>query len=184
MFAWTQHMNFARWVILLSFLGSAVLGYFVYEQKQRLTEVEGQVELAPRLVKNLVAEAHKLESLINVAADRQDLDSIDSYITKTASAKQIEIGSVDIKPGTRAYGTAFEDEIYTIKPPSIVRKPEYQRTKIANFAYMLERGTSVRVTRLRLFPPSHYKFKPHEIGPDVWTFELEVRQRRRKVAES
>jgi hypothetical protein len=184
MFAWTQHMNFARWVILLSFLGSAVLGYFVYEQKQNLTEAENQAELAPRVVKGLVTRAHELEALIKIAADRQDLDSIDSYITKTASAKQIEIGSVDIKSQTRPYGTAFEDEIFTIKPPSIVRKPEYSRTKIANFAYMLERGTSVRVTRLRLYTPTHRKFKAHEIGSDVWTFEMEVRQRRRKATES
>lgn len=184
MFGWIQHMNFARWVILLSFLGSAVLGYFVYEQKQKLTEVEGQAELAPQVVKGLIARAHELEGLIKIAADRQDLDSIDSYITKTASAKQIEIGSVDIKSDVKSYGVAFEDEIFTIKPPSIVRKPEYSRTKIANFAYMLERGTSVRVTRLRLMVPTHRKFKAHEVGSDVWSFEMEVRQRRRKEVDS
>ena len=34
-------------------------------------------------------------------------------------------------------------------PPRIERKPEYSRTKIGNFAFMIERGTAVRVTRIR-----------------------------------
>lgn len=180
MFGWMQHMNFARWVILVSLLGSAVLGWFVYDLKAQQAQIEEDAERAPDLMKGLIASAHQLESLIDIASDRKDLENIATYITSTAANSQIELGPVDISPDSDNYGEGFEDEIYRIKPPRQVRQPQYTRTDLANFAFMLEKGTSLRVTRLRLFTPNHARFSPHEIGPDLWNFEMEVRLRKRK----
>jgi len=181
MFGWTQHMNFARWVILVTFLGSAILGWFVYDLKSKQAQLEEDARRAPQVMTGLIAAAHRLESLIEIASDRKDLENINTYITSTAASGEIQLGPVDINSTTDDYGSGYEDEVYRIKPPRQVRQPQYSRTKLANFAYMLERGTSLRVTRLRMFTPNHARFSPHEVGPDLWNFEMEVRQRKRKA---
>ncbi|MEZ5979178.1 MAG: hypothetical protein R3F34_13275 [Planctomycetota bacterium] len=176
-----KSLNFTRWVILISFLASAVMGWFVYDSNQRLADLEGQTSRAPHLVKGVIAKAHELQSLRKIASTRQDLDNLTSYITGRASGDGVQIGNVEITSGKQDYSSAFVDEIYTIKPARVEKRPEYPRTKIANFAFMIERGTSVRVTKIRIFPPSHLpRIRPNEVGPDIWTFELEARQRKRK----
>lgn len=182
MFAWTQHMNFARWVILVALLGSAVVGWFAYDLNRQQAQIEADARGAKDQVKTLIAAAHQLESLIDIASDRKDLENINTYITSTAADPKIQLGAIDLDSDTTDYGEAFVDEVYTIKPPSRTgRDPQYTRTKIANFGFLLENGTSLRVTRLRMFTPNHVRFQPHEIGPDIWNFEMQVRQRKRRA---
>jgi hypothetical protein len=179
MFAWTKQMNFTRWVIVIALAASGVLGFLYYTEQERLTELEDQTSRVARLAEGIVRGSYELQSLRKIASARQDLDNVNSHITRTAAKPNVEIGSVDITSSTSSVGPGVEDVIYTVKPPSIERRPEYVRTRIANFAFSLEQNMPVRVTKLRIFPPSHLRTPDHEVAPDLWTFEIDVRQRKR-----
>lgn len=179
MFAWTKQMNFTRWVIVVALAASGVLGFLYYTEQERLTKLEGETSNVSRLAEGLVRASYELQSLRKIASARQDLDNVNSHITRQAATPNVEIGSVDITSSTSNVGPGVVDVIYTIKPPSIERRPEYVRTRIANFAFKLEQNMPVRVTKLRIFPPSHLRTPDHDVADDLWTFEIDVRQRKR-----
>lgn len=182
MFAWTKQMNFTRWVIVLAFVASIGLGFMSYRTRAELTRLEDQTARLPMLTFDIVRMSHELQSLRKIASSRQDLDNLNSFITKTAAKQNVEIGSVDITSNRVDIGPGLADEIFSIRPPKIERRPEYLRTRIANFAFSLEQGTAVRVTKLKITPAG--KTPDNEVAPDLWNFELEVRQRKRTGTEA
>jgi hypothetical protein len=95
-----RHLNFSRAVILLAFVGSAVFGYLVYAQEQRLAEIEGVLRTAPMRMQALQAKALELDELVRQAASeglgRQE--NPDDYIRTVARDPQVGVGAVDVAP--------------------------------------------------------------------------------------
>ena len=58
-----SNLNFPRLVILFGLLGSAVLGYFVYERTEELKQIESNLKRAPELVSEIQSRALELNAL-------------------------------------------------------------------------------------------------------------------------
>ena len=76
-------------------------------------------------------------------------------------------------------GNGIVDRKFTLKP--VVRDKGWSKQNIGNFLYMLESNSQqVRVTRVKLTPPSSSrKSRPHEIPPDLWTYDIEKKEFRK-----
>lgn len=178
-------MSFSRIVILLSFLGAAVFGYLYYQEREKqgvlddfLYELNGPKSIQALVQKSL--ELNDLQDRVSGSEFSMDGDlSLDSYIRDCAY--EAEAGQVVATPKTDVLDRGrIEDVVYTIKPDA-ANDAQFSRLTIANLAYRLEsKDPRVRVTRLEMGHPRGVKLDPHELHEaDMWTWEIEVRVRRR-----
>ena len=177
-------MNFPRAVILLSFLASAALAWFDFTLGERLTEYKREEStLAPDAVKSIQEKAIKLTQL----QKQRDDDGLSgqkqptNYARTIAQNDNVRVGQVDVQPlSPDSLGNGIVDRKFTIKP--VVKDKGWSKQNIGNFLYMLESNSQqVRVTRVKLTPPSSSrKNKPHEIGADLWTYDIEITSRQRE----
>ncbi|QDU69945.1 hypothetical protein [Engelhardtia mirabilis] len=178
-------LNFSRIVILLSFVGSAVLGYLVYEQQGRLSEVQEVLRITPKSVLGLQEKALQLKELERqVASDGLGGQSDpEEYIRGAAGNSNVRVGQVDIDPLSNFEpAKGIVDKRYKIEPARAANK-SYSLDQIANFMYLLESSSRrVRVTNVDIKPESTRRLKPHEVLPDAWTFELQITTREREGA--
>lgn len=169
-------LNFARFVILATFLGSAVMGYLLYAQSQRLSEVDRALSRAPSRLQTLQGQALQVAELIRQTADEglgRQADP-EEYIRLVARDPDVRAGSVEIKPDDDE-GSGYRDNIFKILPE---RDTSFSLGQIANFMYLLEsRSRRVRVTEVEVKPVSKRGMKEHDILPGEWTFELEMTTR-------
>lgn len=179
-----QHLNFSRSVILFSFVGSAVLGYFVWE-KQKEVEVYRDAVQSQALAKGVfsnVTKARELDELMETASREafgNSAGDLELYINTAAQNPLVKVGLVDI-------GAPDEDEVVPglvdVKfkvQPARSGKESFQLAEISNFAYELEQGMrAVKVTRLEIKPgPENKGRKEHDVLANRWDFELEARVR-------
>ncbi len=179
-----EHMNFSRSVILVSFVGSAVLGYFVWQKKGEVDIYRTAINAKDMEIGvfNNVAKARELEALMS-AAGRGNFGSsasdLEQYITNAALNPKVKVGKIDI-------GAPDEDEVvdglvdvkFKIEP-SRTGKDSFQLAEISNFAFELEQGHPLlKVTRLKITPANSNKGrKEHDVLDNRWNFELEARVR-------
>ncbi len=171
-----KNMTFPRWVILVMFTASAVLGWFVYERSKRLETVQIELSRTPKLVKEIQELALELDGLQR-AADKEGLRGeadLEFYIRSVGSHEAVRIGQVNTTPRTSSPMRGVEDRVLKIQPTN--KDARYTRGQIGNFLYRLEeKSRRVKVTRIKLDPWK--RIKPGEIGDDNWTFEAEITSR-------
>ncbi|MEO0650296.1 MAG: hypothetical protein AAFZ65_06425 [Planctomycetota bacterium] len=169
-------LNFARFVILATFLGSAAMGYLLYQQSQELDAVQGALARAPQRLQKLQGQALQVSELLRQTVDEglgRQADPED-YIRQIARDKDVEAGSVEVKPDDNE-GPGYRDNVFKILPE---RDKSFSLGKIANFMYLLEsRSRRVRVTEVEIKPMGKRGMKEHDVLPGEWTFELEMTTR-------
>ena len=169
-------LNFARVVILATFLGSAVMGYLLYQQSQRLEAVERTLRRAPAQLQALQGKALQVAELIRQTADEGLGRQADPelYIRQIANDGDVEAGQVETKFDDRD-GPGYKDNVFSITPS---RDRTFGLGQIANFMYLLEsRSRRVRVTEVEIKPVGQRGLKEHDVLPGQWTFELEMTTR-------
>ena len=175
-----QKMNLARGIILFAIVGSIALGLIGWKQQQQLTELrENLVDDTPKLVKDLMRLGRQHTALkrtvskegLNAQAD------FATYITAAANKEFVEIGEIKLNNQPQDRGKGISDNTYTISPAD--RERAYERYRIANFLYALEKDSQrVKVTRVKM-NIAEKNLKPHELPDDKWTFEAAVTSRQR-----
>lgn len=172
-------LNFARTVILLSFLGSAVLGYFVWQQSQQLQELESDLARAPLRLQQLQAQALQAADLERQAASENlgRQSNPEDYIRDIARNPDVEMGSVEIDPRERS-GRGYRDNIFDISPDKRSTDQAFSLGQIANFMYLLEqRSRRVRVTEVEIKPVGTRGRREHEVLPGDWTYDISMTTR-------
>ena len=171
-----HQMTFPRWVILTSFLASAILGYYVYERSNRLEQIQVELRRAPALVQeiqSLGVARNNLNSISSGEVLRGGGDQIDfeTYIRSIAADKKVSVGQVRTSPTVRSPIAGYEDRMIKIVPAN--KDPRFTRSQIGNFLYKLEADSRrVKVTSLRLEPAD--RLKPGEVGDDEWKFDVTI----------
>lgn len=169
-------MSFPRAVILFCTLGSVALGALVWMRSQRLKEVQRELARVPEIVREIQADAYRLDDLQRSAGSEKFKAQTEplTYIQSIGAEKNVNMGQLKINKGTRTPARGIEDNIYTISPDTKGQK--YPRLQIGNFLYRLEEASQrVKVTRLKLQP--FEKTSPGEVVKDAWTFEADLTTR-------
>ena len=170
-----KRMSFPRAVILVCSLGSLVLGVLVFLRSQRLTEVKQELVKVKEIVKEIQADAMRLDSLnaIAITGKYTAQSEPESYIRAITADGKINIGQVDITKRTQSL-KGVEDNIYKIAPRSKTQR--YTLGQIGNFLFKLEQDSRrVKVTRLKMTPAD--KVSPGEVGKGQWVFEADLTTR-------
>ncbi len=187
--AFFQGLNFPRFVILVSFLASAGLGWFVYDSNARLKEVEAnlkpeRVDKEITLMQELGMELERYQEKVALSGSSTQQD-LPTFIRNTAASPAVGLGQLTVTPMTpKAYGKDSEDLVYKISPKH--SSNSYNRKSIANFLYKLEKDNRrVKVTSYDVKPHTGSQrakaAKPGEIfAQDTWTFEAEITLRTKK----
>ncbi len=179
-----RSLNSTRIIIIGSFIGALTMGGLVYAQKQKLAELDERLRPsgAPQLVAELQTRALELANLQRLA-DREQFkqrDDAEYYMRSVASHNYVNIGTVDTVRSDNERRQGAIDTIITIKPPR-GGKNAYTRDQISNFLYKLEADSRrVRVTRIAIRPESGQRARPHEVGGDRWTFDIDATIRQPK----
>lgn len=189
--------NLARFIILVSLIGSVALGTQIYSQKQKVDEYHKMLGLDANSVFQQPVEGRsdtvswvekKVRSIQNLGRDFRDKtrqlagegmngeDSPQSYIRSQAAKPRVEMGALSITPSPRRE-RGYTDHVYSIVPEADDNgKPTFERTLIANFLYSLESGSSrVKVTSLEIKSPDRAKFD--EYPQDLWEFNCKLTER-------
>jgi hypothetical protein len=176
-------LNFPRAVILLSFVASAALAWFDFELGSELEVLRrAETEQAPQLVRNIQEHSIRLTQLQNQLRDDVWVGQNDPglYARTVAQDNDVSLGQVDVTPSNDdRLGGGIVDKKYTIRP--VNKDRGWSKENLGNFLYMLEKKShQVRVTRVKITPPSRSRLKPHEVPPDEWTYEAEITSRQRE----
>jgi hypothetical protein len=169
-------MSFPRAVILFCSLGSVVLGVLVWMRSQRLKEVQRELARVPEIVREVQADAYRLDELQRSAGSEKFKAQTEpfTYIQSIGAEKNVNMGQLKIDKSTKTPARGIEDSVFKIAPDA--KSQKYPRLQIANFLYRLEEASSrVKVTRLKLIP--FEKVSPGEVGKDLWTFEADLTTR-------
>jgi hypothetical protein len=181
MFKLFRSLSFPRAMILLTFVGSAVTGWFVYKRTSELRQLHEDNQRVKLVVASIQSKAQELDQLLSVA-NREGLkgdilNDIETYIRTRASGPNINLGQVDFTPSTAEPLKGVEDLKYKIRPREKTQRA--LRGSIANFLYTLEQDSRrIKVTSIKIDP--FEKLKPGQLGSDYWTFETEITSRRAK----
>jgi hypothetical protein len=179
--AFLARMNLARWIILLSILGSIGLGWFGFTLHRRRVELtkalETRVPLLAVDIQRLSLEytqlkrEHSREGMIGQT-------NAESYVRAIGARGEVQIGQINIStPQATRPATGVKDEKYVITPQD--RNRGFERLVIANFCYLLEKESKrVKVTRIHL-DPEQKSLKPHEVSSDRWRWEIDVTSRQK-----
>lgn len=191
--------NLARLIILVSLVGAGIFGFLAYERHQKVLDyrerlgldssgqfiaaIEGRpetmswIEKKVRAIQSLGHDySEKKKQLAGEGLNGEETPM--SYIRSQAVLKNVSMGALSISPNSREQ-RGYTDDIYTITPESSGReKPTFERTKIANFMFSLENGSSrVKVTSLELRGAGKVNFQ--EFPVDNWQFSCQLTERRR-----
>jgi len=174
-------MNLARWIILLSVLGSIGLGYFGFTlHKRRLALTEALESQVPKLAVEIQRMSREYTQLKR-ETDREGLKAqanAESYIRAIGARSEVQIGQLDIStPQATRPAKGVKDEKYVITPKD--RNRGFERLNIANFCFLLEKESKrVKVTRIHM-DPEQKNMKPHEVSGDKWRWEIDVTSRQK-----
>lgn len=178
-----------RIMIVALLIGSAVLGWFVWEQHkeiQRYTEAlkpDGFVERTVEKIqkKAFVYTQYKERSATEGIKGAGDTGSIAQYVRNYAQDERVLWGGVSIgaaKEKTATVGSkSYLDTSYTVTPQE--KDKSFDRHRIANFFYLLEKGSrKMRITDLEIKTAGKTP-RPEAIPQDLYDveFTLTVRER-------
>jgi hypothetical protein len=175
-------MNFARWSILLSLLGSLALVWFGLWQNSQLSEMKAELEGggAAKLTQQIAQLARKHSQLSDSlkGENLQGEADMQSYIYKIATMDRVEVGNLNVTiPTPEQFSKGIVDKKINVRPDN--RERPFARTTIANFLYTLEQQSRrVKVTMITI-ENANRRVKNHEIPDDKWTFSAEITSRQR-----
>ena len=193
-----KDFNLARLIILVSLVGAGVFGYLAYGRYQRVLDYRERLGLnsdgvfvpaeegRPETMSWIEKKVRSIQGLGHDYAEKnrqlagEGLNGEESpmtYIRSQAVKENVSMGSVSINPDTRPQ-RGYTDHIYTIVPESDGRnnKPTFERTKIANFLFSLENGSSrVKVTALEMRSAGKPDFEQYH--NDLWQFNCKLTER-------
>lgn len=178
-----ESITFPRIVIALSLVGSAVLAWFDFTLGNELAQrTEENDRTAPLAVRRIQEHSHVLKQLQEQLEDDKwsGQNNPGSYVRAIAQHDDVRLGQVSVTPSSPDnLGNGIVDQKYTIKPDSNDRG--WSQSAIGNFLYKLEADSPrVRVTRIKLQPPSKKRYKPHDFPDNEWTYEVEITSRQRQ----
>jgi hypothetical protein len=181
--AFFEGMSFPRAVILLSFLASAGLAWFEFELDGQLEDYVRQETVdAPDVVRSIQENSIKLSQLQKQLDDEglKGQKQLTNYAREIAQHDNVRLGQVNPQPlSPDNFAGGVVDKKVVIKP--VDNDKGWSKQNIGNFMYMLEANSQqVRVTRVKMRPPSSQRSRPHEIPPDLWTYEVEITSRQRE----
>lgn len=178
-----KNMTLARWIILLSFLGSIALAVtgVMFHQERKALEAALETEV-PRRAQEIQILGQRYTQL-HAKVQREGwvgTENPESYVRKIAADPKVRLGQVKIvdqSGSSPARGVV--DNKYVVRPQD--RDRAVDRLRIANFAWKLENESSrVKVTGLRLDPER--KMAEWEHAPDAWSWEIELTSRQKVEA--
>ena len=199
MLAFFKGFNLARLIILLCLVGTAVLGWMVFERQKQINDYQARLGLDEEFVFRPAVDGmnatqswveKKVRSIQQLGNDYtakmkqlegeglKGQDTPQSYIRSIAANRRVALGSLVITPRERE-NRGYTDKTYAIQPNSTDNsraKPSFQRTQIANFLWSLEEGSArVKVTGLEIRTPGRRDFEVHP--SDMWEFTCELTER-------
>jgi len=184
-------LTFARVMIIASLLGSCVLGWFIYQNQQKIRQAtidlaeEGPVATLVREIQSLSKRYTKLyqsqgDEKLRAQANPQ------SYIDGIASDEKVMVGRVDIKIAERDLTSSISDKIYSVSP--FEKDAVFGRDQIANFFWKLEADSRrVRITELAITALNDQgkpRVAKEEYPSDKWSFNCKITSRQRKGGEA
>ena len=177
-----RNLNFARVVILLCLLGSAVLAYMGWQRHRTNQELFAALEPGGQ-AERLVRDIQKASRLYSQLVRERDADQLHgqtnplSFITSVAWRDRINLGQVTIDPSEKPLGNGIVDKVYRISPDK--KDKAFFRSQIANFLYTLEADSpQVRVTQ-RTIETVDRRPEPEDVPSDKWKFETRITSRQR-----
>jgi hypothetical protein len=192
-----KNFNLARWIILLSVVGSIALGAIGFTQSSSLGELRSDLDKlgehkgtsgsyneseVARLVRELETLGRKHTQLTKSkrAEGFTETDGLNNYIEKAMMADGVELGEHGTDPSTVNVTKGIVDKKIRIKPTS--RDKVFQRSKIANFLYKLEADSRrIRVTDMVIELGGKNRVREHEIPEEGnWTYDVEITSRQRE----
>lgn len=175
-----RNMTLPRIIILVCLSASCVLGYFVFERTERLAQIERELIMVEKVIRDIQQNAIELERLQALSRDDKFKEdhAAESFIRQVSSDRAVQLGQVKIDIGSKPQGKGIIDKIYTLDPLH-KKEQKFRRDQIGNFLYLLEeQGTHVKVTSIDLRPVG--KFRAGEISNDEWTYEIKLTSRTKK----
>lgn len=182
MSAFFKNMNLARGIILVSILGSLVLGYLCWERAKELSELKE--DLATRMTPTVnsllqVAQRHTQLSQSLKGENLKGQEDLTSYIRRVGAKDRVEIGELNMTSQEQGLTNGIVDKKFTVKPDN--PNAAFKRLTLVNFFYTLEDDSRrVKLTRVKMDVADQKGLKTHEIPKDEWKFECEVTSRQRK----
>jgi hypothetical protein len=175
-----QKMNLARAIILFAVVGSIALGLNGWNQHKRLADLRDDLDVdAPKLVRELIRLGHQ-HTQLQRSKSKEGLgqqSEFGTYIRTAANKDGVEIGEIKLQGQMFPRSPGVNDNTQTITPSDRERK--YERYRIANFLYSLERDSHhVKVTHIKM-NVAEKNLKYHEIPEDLWTFDAAATSRER-----
>jgi hypothetical protein len=175
-----QSLNMARGIILVSLIGSLVLGYLCWQRSSELSELRGQLQKQVQpTVTGLMQSAQRHTQLSRGLKDDSlgGQKNLETYIRKVAAMDRVEVGNVNLANTDTPITKGIVDKKYRIKSDD--RDRSFPRLALANFLWKLEeQSRRVKVTDIKL-EIAEKRLKTHEVPEDKWTFEAEVTSRQR-----
>jgi hypothetical protein len=174
-------LNLARVIILVSLVGSLVLGWLCWQRSQELTQLKADVNTRMTPVITTLMQAAQRHTQLSQGLKGEGLQGqkdLVSYIRQVAAKDKVEIGELNLtgQDGTPSQGIV--DKKYTIKPDN--NQSTFKRMTLVNFFYSLEKDSRrVKVTRIKI-ETTDKGLKTHEVPSDNWRFDAEVTSRQRK----
>ena len=175
-----RSMNFARWSILFSLLGSLGLLWFGLWQRSKLSEMKDGLEGGASKLTQQIAQLARKHSQLSDSLKGESLQGeadMQSYIYRVAGTDRVEVGNLTLNPTSEQFTKGVIDKKVSIRPDN--RERTFARTTIANFLYTLEQQSRrVKVTMVTI-ENADRRVKSHEIPKDQWTFLADITSRQR-----
>lgn len=172
------NMNLARAIILLSLVGSVVLGWTGWRGHQELVEMrEALKDQVPKMVEDIQKLSDQHTKLTRDKDGDQFLRQANPelYIRGIGDKPNLKLGNLTLDPKKDYPSKGLVDQKYRILPDK--RDREYSRGQISLFLYYLEaESRRVKVTDAKI-DLVDTKTKPADVPRDAWTFEAEVTSR-------
>jgi hypothetical protein len=173
--------NLARGIIVVSLLGSLVLGWLCWQRSRDLNHMREdlQTRMTPTITTLMQAALRHTQLSQGLKGEGlQGQKDLVSYIRQVGAKDKVEIGELNMTEQEGSPSQGIVDKKYTIKPDNPLST--FKRMTLVNFLYSLERDSRrVKVTRVKI-EVTDKGLKTHEIPSDNWRFDAEVTSRQRK----
>jgi hypothetical protein len=173
-----QGFNLARGIIVVSLLGSLVLGFLCWKRSSELQEMREDLDSRMKPTVQALMQAAQTHSKLsnNLKSEGlKEFKDFETYIRRIAAKDKVEVGDVDLSPSEAPLTRGVIDKKYHIKSKD--RERSFSRLKITNFLTELERASGrVKVTSAKI-ENAEKRLKPEAVPEDFWTFEADVTSR-------
>jgi hypothetical protein len=180
--AFFRDFNLARGIILVSLVGSLVLGWLCWQRSQQLKELREDVNVKMTPAVTSLRQAALRHTQLSQSLKGEGLkgqEDLVSYIRKVGAKDRVEIGELNMTAQETGLTNGIVDKKYTIKPDN--PQASFKRMTLVNFFHTLEHDSRrVQLTRVKIEVADQKGLKTHEVPQDNWRFDAEVTSRQRK----